>query len=819
MVDRLPVSDCLADLEAALSGHPIVLLTAPTGSGKTTVVPGALLDAPWLARRKIIMLEPRRLAARLACEWMAHARGEAVGLTVGYRTGQESRVSAATRIEIMTEGVLTRRLQHDPEQRDVGLVIFDEVHERHLTTDLGLALLQDVQAGLRPDLRILLMSATLSRESLARHFPHAPLIESFGRGHAVDIVYLDGPPRDALAPRVREGVRRVFGKTRGDVLVFLPGMREILQCERALTEEARLTGFVLCRLHGAMTLGEQDQVLAKIDARRVILATSVAQSSVTLPSVDGVVDAGYMRIARYEKASGFTRLVTLAATHDVAEQRAGRAGRLRPGYCLRLWTANDHKGRPRFAPPEIEQADLSALTLDLIAWGTPDGRALSWLTEPSASGLAEGRALLQRLNLIDARGALTQAGRLAVDAGFPPRLAAVIFWACAAHRPAACALTVLLSERDPVRLRDDCSLGARLHWLREHRHGVLGDRLAQCAKRARTSVWTGDPELAADALVALLLPGYQDRLAVRVESKEPVFKLVSGPRAQISPADPLSRASVLIALVVEETDDGTWIRLATPVPEPLWTRIVREFASERLVLDWDARTHAFTAHKERFLGEVRLYTLPVALPSIADLSEPLKDAVRRLGLATLPWSQEARDLRLRLRRLREWQPEEAWPDVDDAALLAGLDGWLDVAIDHLAPKADIAALDLAYGLRHGLLSPVLRVALDRLAPTALGLRSGRMRPLRYPETGPPVLAAPIQEFFGSSTGPRVAGGRVAVVVELLSPARRPLQVTSDLARFWETVYPELRRSLSARYPRHEWPLDPLHPLVRTPKAK
>lgn len=811
MAEILPVTACLPDLEAALLRHPVVLLSAPTGSGKTTVVPGALLGASWLGDRKIVMLEPRRLAARLACEWMAAARGERAGETVGYRTGQETRVSQATRIEIMTEGVLTRLLQRDPELVDVGLIIFDEVHERHLTTDLGLALVRDVQGSLRPDLRVLLMSATLARDTLVRHFPRAPLIESSGRQFPVDVSYIDRPSAGRLDVQVRAAVHVLYGKAHGDILVFLPGMRDILQCEKALLQDAQATGFVLCRLHGSMSRAEQDQVLVKMATRRVILATAVAQSSVTLPSVDAVVDAGLMRVARFDQGSGFTRLMTVPASQDVAEQRAGRAGRVRAGYCLRLWTETDHGGRPRFATPEIEQADLSGLVLDLAAWGTADGAALSWLTTPPSAGLAGGRRLLSDLGLITPRGELTPAGRLAADTGFPPRLAATLFRADAAQRPLVCAVTALLGERDPVREREDCSLSARLMWLRDHPSGPLGDRLRQCLRRTRAVVWQGEYGADEDALAMLLMYAYQDRIAMRVDSKEATFKLASGQRASIFAGDPLSRAKVLIALVVEETSDDVWIRLATPIPPETWVRVAKLLARDRILVRWDERAHSFSAQRERFLGEILLQTVPVPLPPVTDLSGPLKAAVLRYGLEALPWTEEALTLRVRLMRVREWFPEQEWPDVTDPALLDALDLWVDPALHQLAPGASVGSLDIAYGLRQGLLTQAQRLTVDRLAPMALPLRSGRLRPLRYPESGPPVLAAPIQEFLGLREIPRIAGGRVTPVAELLSPARRPLQITSDLTRFWQTMYPEIRRSLAARYPRHDWPLDPLNP--------
>ncbi len=808
MSDLPPVGQCLGDLKAALTRYPVVVLSAPTGSGKTTFVPPALLDLTFLESRKILMLEPRRLAARLACEWMAARRGERVGATIGYRTGYETVVSRATRIEVVTEGILTRRLQRDPGLDEVGLVIFDEVHERHLATDLGLALVRDVQASLRPDLRVLLMSATLAMDTFAQHFPDAPLIESEGRQFPVTIEYLPRTSDVRLDRLVRDGVLRVIGLTRGDVLVFLPGMREIALCERALLGDASSLGFALHRLHGTMTAAEQDLVREHAGRRRVILASAVAQSSVTLPRVDGVVDAGLMRAASFDRTSGLTRLLTSPASQDLADQRAGRAGRVRAGHCLRLWTEGDHRGRPRYAKPEIEQSDLSGLALDLAAWGTPDATALKWLTKPPPAALAAALTLLRDLGLVDARGSVTPAGRRTVESGFTPRAGAILAQADPALHPLVCALTVVLEERDLARDRDDASVTTRLALLQQHPRSAAGLRLRRLARRIGVAPWDGTGATA-EVLASLLIPGYRDRVALRVEGGEaPVFKLACGPRARLPLTDPLSRGEALVALVVEETADGPWIRLAAPIPGPVWARL-QEMAVEHLHTRWDERAQAFAAHRERALGAIALKTIPAPLPVDADFASILEAAVRRAGLAVLPWDEEARKLRARLQWLGSSRPGDGWPDVGDTALGANPGRWLDAAIVPAGPRG--VAVDVGRGLRYGLLTPGQWVELERLAPETLTLRSGRRYALRYSDDRGPVLAAPLQEFFGMTEAPLLAGGRLRVTLELLSPARRPLQVTSDLRGFWQSGYLELRRSLAARYPRHDWPLDPLSP--------
>ena len=798
--------------------QPVVVLSAPTGSGKTTFVPPALLDLAFLEGRKILMLEPRKLAARLACEWMAASRDERVGATIGYRTGTETVVSRATRIEVVTEGLLTRRLQHDPGLDDIGLVIFDEVHERHLATDLGLALVRDVQAGLRPDLRVLLMSATLAMETVAEHFPDAPLIESQGRQFPVMIEYLPRPPDARLDRLVREGVLRVLALTRGDVLVFLPGMREIVLCERALLNDASSMGFALHRLHGTMSASEQDLVREHAGCRRVILASAVAQSSVTLPRVDAVVDAGLVRAASFDRASGLTRLLTSPASQDLADQRAGRAGRVRPGHCLRLWTEGDHRGRPRFAKPEIEQSDLSGLALDLAAWGTPDAQALKWITKPPTAALDAARSLLRDLGLVDGGGSVTPAGRRAVDYGLSPRLGAVLAQADPARYPLVCALGALLDERDLARDRDDASVVTRLALLRAHPRSAPGLRLRRLARRMGVPPWEGmDPT--AEVLAELLIPAYRDRIALRVEGGEaPVFKLACGPRARLPLADPLSREEALIALIVEEAADGPWIRLATPIPSLVWARL-QQTAVERLHTRWDERAQAFGAHREWALGDIVFKALPAPLPVDADFGGILEAAVRRGGLGVLAWDEEACALRTRLQWLASSRPADGWPDMRDEALAANAGRWLGATIIAASARDPVVRVDVGRGLRCGLLTRDQWAELERLAPEALALRSGRRYALRYSDDRGPVLAAPLQEFFGMTEAPAVAGGRVRVTLELLSPARRPLQVTSDLRGFWQTAYLELRRSLAARYPRHEWPLDPLRPPPPRPRGR
>lgn len=802
----LPVDACLADLRAALSDHACVLLSAPPGSGKTTVVPPALLDEPWLKGRKILMLEPRRAAARAACEWMARSRGEAPGDIIGYRSRHGQAVSARTRVEIITEGILTRLVQRNPLLDEVGLVIFDEVHERHLHTDLGLALIRDVQSGVRPDLRVLLMSASLDQQSLRSHFPGAPCIESAGREHPVTVTYQKRPSRAPLVDQIRLALADLLPLGTGDVLVFVPGAAEIRACQQGLRDLAHAAGVRLCRLHGDMTPAEQDEVLQAAPQRRIILATAIAQTSLTLPSVDAVIDSGLVRVARHDRTTGFTRLVTLPASQDVALQRAGRAGRVRPGYCYRLWTAAEQAGRPRFAAPEIETADLSTLALDLAAWGTPTAAGLAWLTVPPQPALGAAFALLESLGLTHADRSLTPAGRLAAQGGIGPRPAALLL-----HDPVcptlALALAALLADRDPLRDLDDAGIDARLRWLRAQGDAGLARFARAVGRRFGVDArWRGEGIGDADLQARTLWAAYRDRLAVAAGGRG-VFKLVTGGRVEVRTDDPLASAPAILVLAVEESVHASWVRLAAPVSTALLRSWADACATETLSVTWDERAQRVTARRERHFGEIALQSVPVATPPVAAVVPVLVAAVRRSGLRVLPWSEEAEALRARVQSIAHWQAGADWPDLSDEALVAHIAVWLPAAV---GSGPDASVVDVARGLWHGMLRPDQRVRLERDVPRALVLRARRARPIRYQPGGPAVLAAPIQDFYGLSETPCVAG-RVPLTLELLSPAGRPVQTTSDLPYFWKNGYPALRRQLAARYPRHAWPDDPLNP--------
>ena len=817
-----PIDPLLPDVIATLAAHPRLVLEAPPGAGKTTRVPPALLAAPWLAGRKIVMLEPRRLAARAAAEFMATQRGEAVGQTIGYRIRFESMVSAATRIEVVTEGILTRLIQDDPELGAVGAILFDEFHERHLAGDLGLALALDVQATLRPDLRLVVMSATLDGERLARWLD-APRRSSPGRSFAVRIEH---PPLRAQEPdaaRLRRAVQQALAETDGDVLVFLPGRREIAQAQAMLEEalapqDGKAIGIL--PLHGELTLDAQHAALtpAEPGTRRVILATNVAESSITLPGIRAVVDTGLAREPRFDPNSGFTRLQTVAISQASADQRAGRAGRVAPGVAYRLWPQSQRLESAR--TPEIAQADLSGLALELAAWGSD---ALRWPDPPPPGALAQARELLQRLGALDAGPRITALGRAMLKLGASPRLAAAALRAPEAQRALIADLLALIENRSPLRgaaTRDD-DLRPRVLALHAWRDGGAiaarragGDPGALAAVEQASRGWrrrlqarsaaSGVPD--AHAVGDLLLHAYPDRIALRDPAQPLRYVLASGRGVRLHEASALIGEPWLVVTDLRLEARDSLIHAAAPFdPERLERDYPERFTRARSVR-WNADRDAAEAFEERRFDALVLERRSVPVGD-ADAGPALLAALRARGLDALPWSDATRRLRLRVQSLRGWMPELALPDFSDAALLDALETWLapQLAGKRRLDALTAAELSAALGTK---LDHAQRRALDAEAPDALTVPSGMTRKLDYAPDQPPVLAVKLQELFGLADTPRIAAGRVPVTLHLLSPGGRPIQVTRDLRGFWDRTYPEVRKELKGRYPRHPWPDDP-----------
>lgn len=804
----LPVEDCVADLRAALARPEpgAAVLQAPPGAGKTTVVPLRLLDEPWLAGRRIVVLEPRRLAARAAATRMAAQLGEPVGQTVGYATRDQRIVGPSTRIEVLTEGILTRRLQKDRSLPGTGLVVFDEVHERNLHTDLALALVLAARSSARPGLRLLAMSATMDPAPLAALLGGAPVVASDGRQHPVEVRWLPPPPRQKLDEAAANAVRRALRGGEGDVLVFLPGAADIRRVERRLAAD----GVDVRPLFGALPVAEQDLALAPSPPgrRRVVLATDIAESSLTVEGVRQVVDSGQARTPRYDARSGLTRLHTGPISRASADQRAGRAGRVAPGTAYRLWSKMEHAARRPFAPPEIASVDLAGLVLELAAWGArPD--ELAFLDPPPRRALDEGRALLVDLGALDGSGRPTAEGRAMVDLPLHPRLARMVTGARPVGRGwEACVLAALLEDRDVLRGRPDelpVDVYERVRLIadrRAHHPAAEGPAVAAARRRAldlarRAAVETRD--VAAAALGPVLALGYPDRVAqARTGGR---FRLRNGAGAWVPRADPLAGEAFLVVAELDADRRDSRVRMAAPL-EPAE---VERAAEVEAAVGWDDRRDDLRATRTRRSGSLVLAEdgRPVAAGAAATGALVEQVRARRLGL--LGWTARARGVQQRVAFLRA-RFGESWPDLSDAALLADLDAWLPRLLTGARRRADVEAIDMA-GVLRAMLGPDRAAELDRLAPESVTTDSGRRLAIDY-ASGAPAASAAVQDLFGCRRHPTVAAGQVPVVLRLLSPARRPVQITTDLPGFWAGSYAAVRREMAGRYPRHPWPADP-----------
>jgi len=814
-----PISTLLPQILTTLERGTRLVLEAPPGAGKTTQVPLALLEAPWLEGRKILMLEPRRVAARSAAQFMARQRGEDVGETVGYRIRFENKISARTRIEVVTEGILTRMLQDDPLLEGVGALLFDEFHERHLAADLGLALALDVQSQLREDLRIVVMSATLDGERLAQ-FLDAPRLSSEGRSFPVTIAHFPARRDEALEPQARRAVEQALAEHPGDVLVFLPGQREIARVQTAL--QAVLDSAVqVLPLHGELPVDQQSQVLQPDPGgrRRVVLATNVAESSVTLPGVRVVIDAGLAREPRYDPNSGFARLDVVNIAQASADQRAGRAGRVAEGWAWRLWPQSQRLEAQR--RPEIAQVELASLALELAAWGSDD---LRFVDTPPAGALAAARELLQRLGALSGSGTLTPLGRRMLTLGTHPRLAAMLMAAAGGVEQAlACDLAALVEARDPLRQGGD-ALAARWRALAAFRQGRVphdANRGGLAAIDAASKQWRrrlrceAAPPASVEAhqLGDLLAHAFPDRIAARHPTDPLRYLLANGRSARLFDPSDLRGEPWLVAVELRyEARDALLLR-AAPVDE---NRLRRDFADrfkQEDVVRWDAEKRALVARRETRFDRIVLDSRSAGRVDPAHAAQALTDAVAELGLDALPWTEGLRQWQARALAVRAWMPALELPDVSDAALLATLPTWLTPAFNG---RTRLDALDES-SLGEALKSPLpwaQRQLIDRHAPVRITVPSGMERPIHYtldadgvtPQA--PVLAVKLQELFGLSDTPRIADGRIPLTLHLLSPGGRPLQVTQDLRNFWANTYAEVKKEMKGRYPRHPWPDDP-----------
>ncbi len=822
--ENLPIDAILPSLRQALSVHRSVVLQAPPGAGKTTHVPLALLDEVWLGGKTILMLEPRRLAARAACARMAQLCGEAPGQTVGYRIRFDNLVSAKTRIEVLTEGILARRLQGDPELKNVGLVIFDEFHERHLHADLALALCLDSQRHLREDLKILVMSATLDGASVSKILGGAPLLTSEGRRYPVTIRYL---PRDAsgpLPPLACDAVLAALAQDDGDALVFLPGAWEIRRTQELL--EAKLAGRAdVHPLYGDLPWESQDRAIRPSAGRRkIVLATPIAETSLTIEGIRIVVDAGYARVPQFDPGTGLSRLTTVRISLASSEQRAGRAGRLAPGVCYRLWSETTQRGLVPQSPPEIRTADLAPMALELAAWGVRDADSLSWLDPPPSATFNQARELLAELDALDAAGNITKTGRAMARLPLHPRLSHMLF--AAEHlglEALACDIAALLSERDILagEARRSVDFTQRLEALWAFRqHGRQGAqshqadagacaRVHQAAQQYRRLLTLPESAKAADtAPTGLLLAlAYPDRVALARASGDVRYLLASGRGARLPEAEMRLRQPCLVAASLDAGETEGLVHSAAPLAiESLRAHLEKHFHTEDVVR-WDVQQQIVVARREERFGALVLDSRPLTDADSGKLRAAMLDGIRRLGIEVLPWTRDAREWQARVMSLRHWRPEENWPDVSDAALRETLESWLGPYLDGITRRDHLARLDLPAILKNHLNWEMGR-RLEQEAPTHLEVPSGSRIRLEYVPGESPVLKVKLQEMFGLADTPRVAGGRVPVTLHLLSPAQRPIQVTQDLRGFWERTYPEVKKEMKGRYPKHPWPDNP-----------
>ena len=840
----LPILEVLPELRASLAMHRNVVLEAPPGAGKSTVVPIALLEAPWRRDGRIVVLEPRRIAARAVAERMASTLGESTGDTVGYRTRLETRVGLRTRIEVVTEGILTRMLQHDPALEGVACVVFDEFHERNLQGDLGLALALDSQRHLCESLRLLVMSATLDGEAVTRALGDAALIRSPGRLFDVETRFVPqrsepGPRPPRIEGHVAAVTARALDEHAGDALVFLPGAGEIRRVVESLANALPGNEFSVLPLFGDLPASEQDAVLRPDPRgrRKVVVATNIAETSLTIDGVRIVIDAGLERRQRFDPATGMGRLETVRVSRASADQRRGRAGRTAPGVCYRLWSESAHHALLPQSPAEILEADLAPLALELASWGAHDAASLTWIDPPPAAPLAQARELLAALEAVDGSGRITPLGRDMAALGLHPRLAHMVIRGreLGAAR-LGCEIAAILSERDPLRAPPgfrDPDLTHRVDVLRDRAPppGMETDaaavrrirRLVQQVERQLDRLSRGSPssgsEHAGDVDAGLLLAfAYPDRIGRAREAGGGRYLLTGGRGAVFAEAAALARSEFVVVAALDAGEREARIQLAAALDRRL---LERHFASAIAVTEsvaWDPREEIVSARRVRKLGALVLDDEPLRRVDPESARDAMLEGIRRLGLGCLPWTRGLEQWRARVALVRDHDPRGpgAWPDLSDEALLASLDAWLAPWLDGIGRREQLARLDLA-GALHGLLDWPSQRRLEELAPTHIEVPSGSRIPVDYASDGP-RLAVRLQEVFGLARSPCLVEGRVPVTMELLSPARRPVQVTRDLASFWARGYHEVKKELKGRYPKHYWPDDP-HEAVATRRVR
>ena len=824
-----PIDEVLPQIQETFRTTKNVIFSAPTGAGKTTRVPISLLASEWMTGKKLIMLEPRRLAARRAAEFMAAQLGESVGQTVGYRIRGEAVVGKNTRIEVVTEGILTRLLQHEPELPDIALIIFDEFHERSIHADLGLALTLDVQEHLRTDLRILVMSATLDNIAVAKLFGNAQIIESAGFLYSITTNYARFISDKPIETRMVDIIIRALSEQEGDILAFLPGQREIRRVENLLWEKHLPTDVIVHSLFGDASYEQQSAALSPAPAgkRKVILSTSVAETSLTIDGVRVVIDSGLARTARFDVRRGMSGLVTVPVSKAIADQRRGRAGRQQAGICYRLWTEAKHAQLPEYPQPEIKTADLAPLVLHLAQWGTPTGSNLRFLDAPPEAHMAQARTLLEELGALDHHGKLTAHGKAMAELPLHPRFASMILrgmeFNCGAL---ACDLAALLEERDILAgSKDtDIDLALRLHSLYQKHKGDNGiiNRITSQSKRLKqlVGIHNESNSVQENAPGILLALAYPERIARRRENNSNRYQMASGTACVLPNGSLLAREEFLAIGEVDGIGTEVRVYLAAPLAKKDIQHVFAKDIIEEEEIRWSSNDEAVIARTISRLGAIVISEQNIDLHG-EKVTAAMIEGIREMGLECLPWDKETHALQQRVQWLKKNLPSlEQLPDFSDRTLVDSLESWLSPFLDGCWKKEHLVKIQLLTILKSQLSHSLLQ-RIDSLAPSHLKLPSGSRAAIDYKSGDQPVLAIKLQELFGQRETPRIANGTVNIVLHLLSPASRPLAVTQDLHSFWKTVYPRIRKQLLARYPKHFWPEDPLSakPTNKTVKRK
>lgn len=805
----LPVTEIIPQVRIKLSQENSLIITAPPGAGKSTLLPLALLDEPWLGGKKILMLEPRRLAASSIAHRMASLLGEPIGKTIGYRIRFDNQTSAETRIEVVTEGILTRMIHNDNALEKVGLVIFDEFHERNIHADVAMAFCRESQSILRPDLRIMVMSATMDMPQLSKLLS-APTVESKGRQYPVEVKYGNDVDERILAEMTAHVVKQAAQENTGDILVFLPGQGEIRQCEELLKKT--LPQVAIHPLYGQLSPSKQYAAIMPHPKgkRKVVLATSIAETSLTIEGVTVVVDSGLGRTSKFDPRSGLSRLVTVRISQDMADQRAGRAGRLGPGVCYRMWTKATQERMASFRTPEILEADLASLVLDMAHWGIEDIQELTWLTPPPAGALAQASDTLHQLDALD-KGKITPHGKQIHQLPCHPRIAHMLLMAKDNGRlPLATDLAAILEERDPLDKEAGIDINLRIEALRRHRkEGRKGRKFDKIEKIAASYRKLLDVE-AQNGLIdpyesgILLAYAYPERIAYARPGANAQFQLANGKFATAGHRDDLANEPWLAIANIDAREGTGKIFMAAP----LNPRDLAPLVKRAEVIHWDTRKGGLIARKELRIGSIVLQSTPLPSPDSRHLLQAISDALKNEGEQLLDFNEKVTQWQNRVLSLRQWRPDEGWPDVSTATLLANNLKWLGPYLQNISKPEELKRLDLLSILQHSL-DYEKQKQLAILAPEKMEVPSGSLVQLSYHANGEsPVLAVRLQELFGLADSPKVNDGRNSVILHLLSPGYKPVQITSDLRSFWDNAYFEVRKELKRRYPKHSWPDDP-----------